>query len=393
MRRLEVLAVLLAVPCVANAEPLSRKQVLERVDRFVDLEWDLESSDCTGCTCPSSYKSDYQPGSHRGMPYKWGGYDEVEAFVDKIGRGHGAGSHKKHGVLKCVAGVDCSGLVSLAWGTSKKYSTSTLHQVTETIDFEDLEAGDALNKAGNHVVLFAGTRNDGVPIFYEAAGGPGRVRLHHHASWSYLNGYRPVRYKHIQAGPPACEGTVAKPIVVSSFPFEEQRSMFLACSDTFDSYSCKAHADESGKEYVYRFAVPKKSRLLASVEVPKFVDVDLHVLSAPKAEACVKRADKSLNVVLDAGTYYLVTDTWTDRSDVERSGPYRLKLELFEEPDVEASIENRDAGTQTAARGPTGSTGSTEAPKDDGCGCSTSRTGSGSGVAWLVLGLLAWRRR
>lgn len=382
-------ASILGVSSVASAEPLSRKEVLERVDRFASFEWSLASSECTACACPPTYKSDYAPGKHQGMAYKWGGYDEVDVFIKKVKSGQGAGSHRQHGVLPCVAGVDCSGLVSIAWGTAKKHSTSTLHEVSDAIGFDDLEPGDALNKAGSHVVLFAGTREDGVPIFYEAAGGPGKVRLHHHASWSYLNGYKPLRYKYIQKGKATCEGTVDKPIVIARFPFEEQRSMFLACSDAFDRYSCKSEADEGGKEYVYKLDVPKKSRLVASVTVPDFVDVDLHVLNAPNQDACIARGDKKVNVELPKGTHYLVADTWTDRADVERSGPYRLKVELFEVAEVAASIEKRDAGAQT--RSPPGVTETTE--EEDGCGCRSTRSRRASLLGLVGLVLLGLVRR
>jgi hypothetical protein len=68
---------------------------------------------------------------------------------------------RRHGycLVADAAGVDCSGFVSLVWEIAY-HSTSYLHEVTRTIAFEELERGDALNKAGSHVRLFVGFEDD-----------------------------------------------------------------------------------------------------------------------------------------------------------------------------------------------------------------------------------------
>jgi hypothetical protein len=95
--------------------------------------------------------------------------------------------------------MDCSGFVTYAWGWHSRthnFSTSSLGSMATRYQcnvFTDLKPGDALDKPGSHIVLFAGYRTDGGPIIYEASGAAGRVIRNEHVSWSRLNGYFPVR--------------------------------------------------------------------------------------------------------------------------------------------------------------------------------------------------------
>jgi hypothetical protein len=64
------------------------------------------------------------------------------------------------------------------------------------------------------VVLFAGTTAEGKPILYEASGSASKVRMAT-PSWSYLNGYQPIRYPGLEE-PPAVASTAAPKTPVSA---------------------------------------------------------------------------------------------------------------------------------------------------------------------------------
>jgi hypothetical protein len=59
-----------------------------------------------------------------------------------------------------------------------------------------MKAGDALCKAGSHVVLFTGYNPDGTIDVCEASGSAKRV-VCHKITWSYVKGYIPLVYKAI----------------------------------------------------------------------------------------------------------------------------------------------------------------------------------------------------
>jgi hypothetical protein len=155
------------------------------------------------CPQESKYASDFSAGTRiTGLAYDWGGMDDAQAFDRKLAQGQAAGSHARHGSTDCTAGVDCSGLVSLAWGSPTKYSTETIDQlgVTPRYDWQtDMEPGDALVKPGEHIVLFAAYSPDGRPIVYEASSSRHKV-VRRTWDWARLKGYRPLQYRHIVIG-------------------------------------------------------------------------------------------------------------------------------------------------------------------------------------------------
>ena len=126
--------------------------------------------------------------------------DGTQEFDKKLAEGQAAGSHSWHGSTTCTAGTDCSGLVSFVWGQKKKYATSTIHEIADQPPynwFTDMKPGDALNKPGAHIVLFAGYREDGNPIVYEAVGSANKVILNDWSTWSRYTDYVPLQYKKV----------------------------------------------------------------------------------------------------------------------------------------------------------------------------------------------------
>ncbi len=194
-----------AIPVPGPGGTMSRSDVVQTADRLSKYSWVCsEQNRRAPCIRSVAYQSDWQPNQQvAGLPYNWGGADGPVEFERKLKSGLAAGSHKRHGVSRCTAGTDCSGFVAWCWGHrtgGHDFSTATLDQLAARMPgnvYKDLKPGDALNKPGSHVVLFAGYRPDGGPIVYEANGAAGRVIRNERLSWSALAGYYPVRSNHL----------------------------------------------------------------------------------------------------------------------------------------------------------------------------------------------------
>jgi cell wall-associated NlpC family hydrolase len=100
------------------------------------------------------------------IPYKWGGFDSVEQYKQRLA---GARPALAGDVCTCrddrydacmvaqSAGIDCSGLVSRAWGLPEHKGTTQLAQMAADLpDLFHLKPGDILNRPGSHVRLFIG---------------------------------------------------------------------------------------------------------------------------------------------------------------------------------------------------------------------------------------------
>jgi hypothetical protein len=205
-----LLALILLVPAsfdsaqvsVVQSLPLrTRAQMIAVAKQFAEHRWVCARTNLSAPCAKRSYNSDWKAGQQiQGVPYRWGGSDTPEGFDRKLAQGLAAGSHSRDGVLGCATGVDCSGFVAHCWGLSSSghdFSTTNLRTVggkPKDNVFTDLRPGDALNKPGSHVVLFAGYNPDGTINVYEASGSAGRV-IFHKTTWSRFKGYIPLRYK------------------------------------------------------------------------------------------------------------------------------------------------------------------------------------------------------
>jgi hypothetical protein len=187
---------------IARLPSTTRAEIVARAEKLANHTWTCAASNLHA-SCSKQYVSDWKPGqSVKGLPYRWGGMDSPEEFDHKLASGLAAGSHSRFGVLKCAAGVDCSGFVSVCWGLSGSehmYGTSTLREIAGKPRynwFEDMKPGDVLNKPGTHVVLFTGYNPDGTINVCEASASQARV-VCRRATWSRFKGYVPLQYKGI----------------------------------------------------------------------------------------------------------------------------------------------------------------------------------------------------
>ena len=129
--------------------------------------------------------------------------------------------------------------------------------------------------------------------------------------------------------PTACPAGV---ICVDTFPFTHEGDTTQAPFDAFDVYPCKPSADESGPEYVYRVTVPEDGFLSVAVyddapgEDPADVDVDVHILAEDDPETCITRGHHDAAADVEAGTVWVVVDTWVDSDLVEYAGAFRVDI-------------------------------------------------------------------
>src|SRR3954464_12973983 len=131
-----VLAASVAVARVARAEdalpPITREQVMSNAATYAYEAWRAGAANLHA-SCDQRWSTDYTVGDQVGLPYNWGGFDDLTSFQKKLGQGFGAGAHSEDGILPCTTGVDCSGFVSRVWQLPTKDSTSALSEATSGI--------------------------------------------------------------------------------------------------------------------------------------------------------------------------------------------------------------------------------------------------------------------
>ncbi|MCG3173998.1 MAG: hypothetical protein GMKNLPBB_02215 [Myxococcota bacterium] len=333
----------------------TRQDALNLARQYAEHQWTCGANN-TRASCSSNYTCDWTAGQRvTGLPYDWGGYKTIAQFETDLRNGQAAGSHKVHGVLSCTTGVDCSGYVSQVWRIGHN-STSTMHNVSRTISRSEVLPADAFNDAGSHIVLFVSYLANGAPQYYEAAGGAKKVRLNTTGGWRYLDGYTPIRVNGFanQTTPPnpgptptptGPAGTVDDPIIVNRFPYSDNRDTTFARSDRFNVYNCATDKRQNGGEYLYRIEVPSAGSLTASVSDGTGVDVDVHFLTSPDANACITRNDVTVTTsVQGRGTIWLSVDTWTNSSGVEYPGPYSLTINFTARPGGTTDAGAADSG-------------------------------------------------
>jgi hypothetical protein len=127
-------------------------------------------------------------------------------------------------------------------------------------------------------------------------------------------------------GPCEPDGTHACPYPIQSFPFTASGDTRNVSERRFDVYNCST-ANESGPEVVYFFTVDQSGTVTASVDdvAGDNIDLDVHLLDADDAKACLARGNISLSQAVGPGRYFIIVDTYVS-GGVEKSGPYRLTV-------------------------------------------------------------------
>ncbi|MFH1529990.1 MAG: hypothetical protein ABIK09_04540 [Pseudomonadota bacterium] len=126
-------------------------------------------------------------------------------------------------------------------------------------------------------------------------------------------------------------GTVDHPILIDALPYTDWRDGAEAPSDLFDAYSpCAPQTDESGPGWLYVLELHESGMLRATLDEVEGdgVDMDVHILTAPLADACISRGHAKATAWLEPGTYWIAVDTWVDGDGIGYPGPYQLDVTL-----------------------------------------------------------------
>jgi hypothetical protein len=345
------------VNCVNNGEfgnavdgpAVTRSEVILTGDKYARLHWKMTEQNRRGVNCNGNFVSDYPVGDRVGMGYKWGGWDDIEDFTQKIKEGYGTGtggyvSYEDY-PFECVVGVSCTGFVSRAWHLDYKYTLNyanrpdivrKFNRITQPVtgvDFENhktemLKKGDAFINA-EHIILFIyETRSGKAKIMDSSSGGVSFRQL----NWSFFsrNGYQALRYNNIKdENNPA--GTKTNPIKIptNSFPYTVLGNTRDVVSMEFDSYSTAPDINEQGPDVIYQLQVNISGTITINVTDIKHegINNDVHLLKTlnkdtiQKAVDCITRADNTISQNLEAGIYYIIID-----SNDDTPGEYTLTV-------------------------------------------------------------------
>lgn len=161
-------------------DPAFAAAALKRARTFLDSRWTLspgsfqragivhecEPPDGKYWARPTHLTADKVGKAVAAIPYKWGGFDSVEQFKQRVAAASPAlagdvctcREARFNGCMVAqAAGIDCSGFVSRAWGLSEHRGTSQLAAMSADLpDFFHLQLGDMLDRPGSHVRLFIG---------------------------------------------------------------------------------------------------------------------------------------------------------------------------------------------------------------------------------------------
>lgn len=331
---------------IADGQPISRSQVVLTADKYARVHWFMNDVNVKGIGCSNSFKSDYSTGPRIGMGYKFGGWDSIDTFLNKISEGCGTGTgveDYKNLPFDCVTGISCTGLVSRAWHLNHKYTLTypdqpevprQFHEISNWVNnvnflFEnagDLKKGDAfINRS--HIMIFLYENRDGNPmIIHSAVGGVSFEEISWFGLWRH--GYIPIKYNNIlDEHNPA--GTVKNPIVIDSesFPFIHEGNTRNVVSMEFDGYSASSEINQQGPETIFTLNLLSNKTVVIQINDLKAegIDNDVHLLTSLKKDSkkfaidCLVRNDRKIEIQLDAGTYYIIVD-----SNKDIPGEYKL---------------------------------------------------------------------
>ena len=122
------------------------------------------------------------------------------------------------------------------------------------------------------------------------------------------------------ADAPVCPpGTVC----IENLPFRAGTTT-VGGTDRFDRYNCSS-ANESGRERIYRIALPGPGTLTVTLDSTLETggtDVDVHILSSLRADACLARGDRTASATLDADVAFVVFDSFQRSTGADGAGGF-----------------------------------------------------------------------
>ena len=313
---------------------VTRDEVILLADQFARIHWQMtdENTHAGGCSVRNDFTSQYPVGPRIGMGYKWSGWENIDDFLLRIkeGYGTGTGGYVNYSALgvspDCFTGVSCTGFVSEVWQLEKKYTLNygdavdapQFREISSQISYNDLKKGDALINS-EHIMLYAYTNRSGeIMIFDSSVEGVS----FHPVSWSYLNPRNtiPIRYNRIEEVENE-QGTTTNPFVInySGAQFVHEGNTRNVVSMIFDTYSLVPGKGQPGPECIYQLNISSSSSISINVTDIKNENIDNNVFLLTSLDTenyttidCIAWGDNSINIELNAGTYYVVVDSGND---------------------------------------------------------------------------------
>ncbi|MBQ4359094.1 MAG: hypothetical protein II767_02435 [Proteobacteria bacterium] len=92
---------------------------------------------------------------------------------------------------------------------------------------------------------------------------------------------------------------------------------------TCHTFNTTSVPNESGPEDYYVVNITEPGTLIVGLKSTGGSDVDVHLLTSLKSNACIARADESIGQHVDKGIYYIVADTFKGSSN---AGAYWMKV-------------------------------------------------------------------
>ena len=195
---------------------ITRQEILENAESYLGRDWLLSRGNYAVAGVPSEcvpplgriwQRPDRLEGGidlrMTAVPYKWGGYNSLPGFLEKLEQGYLAGdicTCRDERYDYCITGnstgVDCSGFVSRTWEEGY-YTTSSLNRIADPLsDWRTLRAGDIVDRPGSNLRLVTGISEEGPLIIHtiksaKSCGGVCRASYR----VSQLQKYIPMRYR------------------------------------------------------------------------------------------------------------------------------------------------------------------------------------------------------
>jgi len=324
-----------------DGPPVTRSEAVLTADRYARVRWTLTQDNQTGYREDRDFKSNYGTGDRIGMAYKWGGWDTVEDFLDKVEKGYGTGTGGGSDVYRrfpksAVTGISCTGLVSRAWHLNHKYTLNynkvfflrrEFQDITQDVPGGNLRSdqlgsikkGDVLINSG-HTMVYLYTGRDGrVRVLHSTT--PGVIFQSFDVSELVRNGYKPIRYDNI-VETEAPKGTATNPIVLT--PGENLQSIEGNTRDVvsmeIDEYSSCSAGSQVGPETIYRYDVTRAGEIEIAVTDFKDegIDNDVFLLRSidigeeHEALDCIAWEDRRIEWSAVPGTYWIVVESGED---------------------------------------------------------------------------------
>ena len=234
-----------------NFPPVTPQEALDIGDTYVQLGWECTQDNITDGIITDSNgnkvrtPSWVQPGSKQKVPYKWGGFETIQQFIDGIAAKKYAGDNYTEGYGSYLAvGVDCSGFVSRCWKLPSHYSTRMMDDgLTLPYDsWDQARPGDAVHKVG-HVRLVVNNNPNGSIDVVEASGADWRVSYRNYSYWD-LSSYTPRYYVKMEGTP----GNIPQPQLTRLFN-NPDADLYWQVSTTSDIARLKLDYSEDGSNW------------------------------------------------------------------------------------------------------------------------------------------------